>query len=166
MAKIIQKKKVYNPFEYDNESEFEKDVISHIKQIFGNKAVYLNIKRRIRQQRVITIPDGYLIDFSFDHNPKLYIVENELVIHDPYRHIGQQLLKFLVSYKGIGREIKTFLLKEISEDKNKTKTLNEYLQRSNYRNIDNFIEDIIFDRPIGIIVIIDEVTDDLSNVLN
>jgi len=166
MAKIVQKKKIYNLFEYDNESEFEKDVIKRSKDIFGNNALYLDIKRRIREQRIITIPDGYLIDFSFIHDPKLYIIENELVIHDPYRHIGQQLLKFLVSYKGSGREIKAFLLRKISRDKNKARILNAYLKKTQYRNIDDFMEDIIFNKPIGIIIIIDEITEDLSNVLN
>lgn len=166
MAKIVQRKKIYNLFEYDNESEFEKDIIEYSKDIFGNNALYLDVKRRISEQRVITIPDGYLIDFSFIHDPRLYIVENELVIHDPYKHIGQQLLKFLVSYKGAGREIKAFLLRKISEDRKKVKTLNEYLKKSGHRNIDDFIEDIIFNKPVGIIVMIDEITDDLSNVLN
>ncbi len=166
MAKIIQEQKIYESFEYDSESEFEKDIIRYAKHIFGSNAVYFDVKKRISKGSVITIPDGYLIDFSFAHDPKLYIIENELVIHDPYKHIGQQLLRFAVSYRSAGHEIKNFLLEKISEDGDKKKNLDRYLQQSKYRNIDDLLEDIIFNKPIGIIVIIDEITDDLSNVLS
>jgi len=166
MAKIIRGQSIYNPFEYDDEEEFEKDVIEHVEPIFGSGVVYFNVKKRIAKQNIITIPDGYLVDFSFQDNPRLYIIENELVIHDPYKHIGQQLLKFAVAYKNAGREIKSYLLEKISNNDNKKETLDNYLQNSKYRNIDALLEDIIFNKPIGVIVIIDEITDDLSNVLN
>jgi predicted RNA-binding protein associated with RNAse of E/G family len=82
-------------FEYAKEHDFEKDVIEHAKEIFRPKSVYIDIKKKIQNDNIITIPDGYLIDFSFENDPRLYIIENELVIRDPYRHTGQQLLSLM-----------------------------------------------------------------------
>lgn len=67
----------------------------------GEKSIYIDIKKRIGDS-ILSIPDGYLLDFSFADEPKLYIIENELVTHDPYKHIGQQILKFAISYKARG----------------------------------------------------------------
>ena len=103
MDKVSLKGKIFTYFEYAKENDFEKDVIEHANEIFGPKSVYIDIKKKIQNDNIITIPDGYLIDFSFENDPRLYIIENELVIHDPYRHIGQQLLKFAISYRASGK---------------------------------------------------------------
>ena len=102
---------------------------------------------------------------GFKQEPHLYIIENELVTHDPYRHIGQQLLKFAISYKASGRKIKTFLLENILRNDVKKRVVEEGLNTAGYRNIDAFLEDIIFEKPVAAIVIIDEITSDLENVL-
>ena len=89
-----------------------------------------------------------------------------MVLHDPYKHIGQQLLKFAISYKASGRKIKNFLLEKVLENKSYTNLINKAFSNANYRNIDNFFESIIFDKPVTAIVIIDEITSDLENVLS
>ena len=87
MDRLSYKGKVFTFYEYSKESDFEKDVIDHAKEIFGPKSVYIDIKKKIENDNILTIPDGYLLDFSFEADPRLYIIENELVIHDPYKHI-------------------------------------------------------------------------------
>lgn len=89
-----------------------------------------------------------------------------MVIHDPYKHIGQQLLKFAISYKASGRNIKKFLLDNIIKDKNKKKIVEQGFKKAEYRNIDAFLEDIIFEKPVSAIIIIDKITADIENVLN
>lgn len=165
MERIISNNKLFTLYEYSEENEFEQDVIEHTNEIFGLNSVYIDIKKRIGEDNILTIPDGYLIDFSFKQEPHLYIIENELVTHDPYRHIGQQLLKFAISYKASGRKIKTFLLENILRDDVKKRVVEEGLNTAGYRNIDAFLEDIIFEKPVAAIVIIDEITSDLENVL-
>lgn len=114
----------------------------------------------------MSIPDGYLLDFSFANEPRLYIIENELVIHDAYRHIGQQILKFAISYRASGRKIKKVLLDEIQKSKENIKLVEDFIKIANYRNIDNLLEEIIFDREVGCVVVIDHNTDELENVLS
>ncbi|MCK5767563.1 MAG: hypothetical protein KAH35_04225 [Candidatus Atribacteria bacterium] len=116
MNRLSYKGKIFTLYEYFKESDFEKDIIENSKEIFGPKSFYIDIKKRIKNGSIVTIPDGYLIDFSFETDPRIYIIENELVTHDPYRHIGQQLLKFAISYKTSGLRIKKILKENISED--------------------------------------------------
>ena len=166
MDQIAYNGRLFVPLEYAQEKEFEEQVICHALEIFGPRALYVDIKKRIGEDNILSIPDGYLIDASFPAQPRLYIIENELVTHDPYKHIGQQLLKFAISYKSSGRAIKAFLLEYILVDSAKKSFVEKAAAQAEYRNIDAFFEDIIFEKPIGAIVIIDEVTDDLENVLS
>ncbi|MGD1047232.1 MAG: hypothetical protein ABR899_00595 [Candidatus Krumholzibacteriaceae bacterium] len=165
MANIVYKGRVFTPFQYSQEADFERAVMQQAKDIFGAKTLYIDVKKRISEGEIVTIPDGYLLDFTFPSAPRLYIVENELVSHDPFKHIGQQLLKFAISYKGSGRKIKGFLLKEIMDRPDYRTFVEDNVKRTSYRNIDDMLEDIIFERPVAAVVIIDEITPDLENVL-
>lgn len=96
---------IFRQKEYHNEKDFEQAVIHNYKYIFGTDTVYIDIKKRIGD-RERSIPDGYLLDFSFPTDPRLYIIENELSVHDTYKHISSQLLRFADSYRTGGRDIK------------------------------------------------------------
>ena len=165
MERLLFNDKVYSYHEYKLEKEFEKDIILNSKQIFGSNSVYIDIKKRIGDN-IVTIPDAYLIDFSFKADPRLYIIENELSSHDPYKHIGSQILKFAISYKASGRKIKKFLYDNLTQNKDIQKTVQKGFKKANYRNIDAFLDSIIFDKPVSAIVIIDKSTSELENVLS
>ncbi len=165
MEKIIVGGKVYDYYDFKLEDKFESKVVEYAKEIFGADTVYFDIKRRISNEKIISIPDGYLIDFTFEKTPKLYIIENELANHDVYKHIGEQILRFAVSYKGCGHKLKEILLKEIEADNSKKDFIQTKLKNSDYRNIDDFLEDIIFKKEASCIVIIDKDSSDLQNVL-
>ena len=164
MEKLLFDNTLYNYYEYPSEKEFEKVIISQSANIFGSDSLYVDIKKRIGDS-IVTIPDGYLIDFSFQADPRLYIIENELAKHDPYKHIGSQILKFAISYKASGRHIKRFLLDYIIQNGFQQQIENK-LVHTKYRNIDDFMESLIFEKPIAAIVIIDRITEELDNVLS
>jgi predicted DNA binding CopG/RHH family protein len=166
MDRLSYKGKIFTLCEYSKESDFELDIIKHAKEIFGPKSLYIDIKKRIKKDSIITIPDGYLLDFSFETDPRLYIIENELVTHDPYKHIGEQLLKFAISYKASGLRIKKFLVNKICEDSKMKKEVESGFSKAGYGNIDAFLEDLIFEKEVSAIIIIDEITPDLENVVN
>ncbi|MCX6318492.1 MAG: hypothetical protein NTW29_14465 [Bacteroidetes bacterium] len=165
MEKILHSDFTYSYYEYPSEKEFEQVIVQQSRHIFGNQSIYIDIKKRIGDS-IITIPDGYLIDFSFEQEPRLYIIENELSSHDPYKHIGSQLLKFAISYKASGRKIKAFLLEHIMSDKSALEKAEKGLKAAGYRNIDDFLESIIFEKTVAAIVIIDQSTPELENVLS
>lgn len=165
MERLLQSNKTFNYYDYLTEKEFEQVIIENSKQIFGSQSVYIDIKKRIGDS-IITIPDGYLIDFSFEGDPRLYIIENELASHDPYKHIGSQILKFAISYKASGRKIKAFLLEHLMAEKSMIDLVEKGLKHAGYRNIDAFLESIIFEKPVAAIIIIDRTTEELENVLS
>jgi hypothetical protein len=165
METLLQNNVLYQYYEYPLEKEFEQVIVEQASHIFGAQSIYIDIKKKIGDS-IITIPDGYLIDFSFKADPKLYIIENEISSHDPYKHIGSQLLKFAISYKASGREIKAFLLDHLMKDADSLKQVETGLQRAGYRNIDAFLEDIIFNKKIASIVVIDQSTYELEEVLS
>jgi hypothetical protein len=47
----------------------------------------------------------------------LYILENEIVSHDPFKHIGNQMLRFVVSFDDAKVEIWDLLMNEIQANK-------------------------------------------------
>ena len=166
MDRLSYKGKVFICYEYSKENDFELDIIQYAKEIFGPKSLYIDIKKKIKNDNIIAIPDGYLLDFSFETDPRLYIIENELVSHDPYKHIGQQLLKFSISYKASGLKIKKFLVNKICEDPTVKKAVENGFSKAGYGNIDAFLEDLIFEKEVRAIIVIDKVTSDLVNVVN
>lgn len=166
MEKILVNNNIYSKYDFLKEKDLENKIVEYSKEIFGKDTVYLDIKKKISKGDVIAIPDGYLIDFTFENNPRLYIIENELISHDVYKHIGEQILKFGVSYKDSGHKLKKFFLEYIEANRDDNILINEKLKKSNYRNIDAFLEDIIFYKKVGCIVVIDEESQDLENVLS
>jgi len=164
MERLLLSDQTFLYHTYLKEEEFEKAIVAHAGEIFGSRSVYIDIKKRIGTD-IVTIPDGYLIDFSFASDPKLYIIENELSTHDPYKHIGSQLLKFAISYKASSRRIKQFLLEYLMQYPEKLEVVEAGLQAAAYRNIDAFLDSLIHDKPVSAIVIIDRSSPELENVL-
>lgn len=68
---------------YSKESDFEELVAKNAETIFGDKEIYIDVKRKINTTTLGgTIPDGFLIDLSDIENPGFYLVEVELQSHD------------------------------------------------------------------------------------
>ena len=164
MERIVIENDIFYLKEYQLEKDFEHDVVKNYRHIFGHNTIYINIKKKIGDS-IVTIPDGYLLDFTFTNNPRLYIIENELGIHDAYKHIGSQLLKFAVSYKASGRKIKQFILDYLTLPED-LRLLESKITEMGYRNIDALLESLIFEKPVSAIVIIDNSSSELENVLS
>jgi len=165
MERLLQNNKTYTYYDYPLESEFEKVIVENSDAIFGKNTIYVDIKKRIGKS-ILTIPDGYLIDYTFPSNPRLYIIENELSSHDPFKHIGSQLLKFAISYKDSGFEIKSFIKNHIAGDSLLKEKILNAIKLSEYKNIDELLEALIFHKPVASIVVIDKSTPELENVLS
>lgn len=154
---------LYRPLDYEKEADFEKVVISLSDAIFGPSTIYVDVKKRM-SGKIVSIPDGYLIDMTEADEPKLFIVENEIVRHDPFRHIGIQMLKFATSFEDVQTELKNFLMDEIARSPEQMKRLEEACSKSSKRNVDNYLDCAVYGTFRGL-VIIDEATDALHNVL-
>ena len=167
MHKIVDEKgKTYNLYSYGLESEFEEMVVANVDAIFGKDGIYFEIKKLIgKPKKGATIPDGYYLDLTFHTDPRLYLVEVELNSHDVYGHIGEQILRFGISSEMDKYKIKNLLLSAIQADSQKQAKLNEFFKRSSFNNSSELLDKVIFDNKPAAIVIIDEATDELYNVM-
>ncbi len=127
----------YEKISFNIESDFEKVVTDLSDQIFGPNTIYLNIKKKIKGNNIGVIPDGYLIDITIPDDAKLYIIENEIVSHDPFKHIGIQMLKFVTSFDDDQVKVRNLIMTEISSNPVSLKRLELGCSESGSRNIDN-----------------------------
>jgi hypothetical protein len=168
MYKIVDDlKNSYSLYQYASEAEYEKMVVAYADQIFGEKGIYFDIKKRIgKVKKGAAIPDGYYLDLMFHDNPTLYFVEVELSDHDVYGHIGEQVLRFAISSEIDKHNIKTILIEDINKDKEKQKKLEAFFKHSPYNNVNELLDKLIFDNEVSVIIVIDSATDELNRVLS
>ena len=167
MYKIIDEKgATYTLYAYENEAKFESMIVENAEAIFGKDGIYFDIKKMIgKPKKGATIPDGYYLDLTFHNDPRLYLVEVELQNHDVYGHIGEQILRFGISSDNDKYKIKNCLLDDIGMDSAKKSKLNEFFKNSKYDNINELLDKVIYDNKPAAIIIIDQATDELYNVL-
>ena len=161
---IFAKKVIYEKVSFSREEEFEKTVIDLADQIFGTRAIYLDVKKKLKGNNIGIIPDGFLLDLTIPDEPKLYIVENEIVNHDPFRHIGIQMLKFATSFDEGRIKLRNLIMKEITKSEIDLKRLEAGCNNSSSRNIDNYLDKAVYADFHGL-VIIDEAKNELFKVL-
>ncbi|MCI8609664.1 MAG: hypothetical protein HFE73_08485 [Firmicutes bacterium] len=156
----------YEQYVYVKESDFEKMIVSNADKIFGPTGIYFDIKRLIgTPKKGATIPDGYFLDLTFHNDPRLYLVEVELKSHDVYGHIGEQILRFGISTGTDKYKMKNSLLSEVNKDDEKKQKLAAYFSKSKYDNINELLDKVIFENKPAAIIVIDEATDELYNVM-
>jgi len=161
---IDHRQRTYNPIRLTSEAKFEEVVNQLSDQIFGQASIYIPVKRRVGRENLITIPDGYVIDMADPGAPKLYVVENEIVSHDPFRHIGIQMLKFVTSFDDIQLKVRNFIMEYITSHKRLLARLEESCERSDSRNIDDYLDRAVYGEFHGLVVI-DEAHEELHRVL-
>lgn len=155
--------KKYIQYIYNSETEFERDVVKNARCLFGDKTIYIDVKKRLKgKYNRDTVPDGYLFDYTFNDSPKLYFVENELIKHGVREHICPQLLQFSLNYKYNMMELKDLLISNIIE---MGTNLDEIARSYSYRNADDMFTSIIMRNDLNVIVPIDEITDELKEAI-
>lgn len=167
MYKIIDNDgNTYTRYQYEKESEFEKMIVANVDAILGKDGIYFDFKKLIgKPKKGATIPDGYYLDLTFHSDPRLYLVEVELHSHDVYGHIGEQILRFGISSDIDKYKIKNLLISAIDSDHDKQNKLKEYFLHSNFSNKNELLDKVIYDNKPAAIIIIDEATDELNNVM-
>ncbi len=97
---IIGNGKRYFQTDFANEEDFEGDIVSSSKMLFGKSTIYINAKKKLDSKSLGgTIPDGFFFDLSDPTDPQFYIVEVELSKHDFFKHIFPQITRFFAFYK-------------------------------------------------------------------
>ncbi|RJR15018.1 hypothetical protein C4579_03040 [Candidatus Microgenomates bacterium] len=166
MASILVNSISYREIPFENEAELERVTVERAQDIFGSNIVYIDYKRRLGSSNTISgIPDGFLIDFTNINKPQLFYVEYELESHDLYDHIGPQIMKFYASFDTDKRNLLRKLLEIIKNDDALKIKLNTKLTSTAFENMDSLLTHIIYDGKLGIVIVIDEQTEDLNALL-
>jgi len=157
----------YRPHPYESEAELEAAVVEVAAALFGDGRIYLDVKRRIGAAgKIQNIPDGYLLDLTSHKEPRLFVVENELALHAPLKHIAAQILEFSISFEKSPGKIKDILKRTLRLDKAAWKTCEAYARDNGLDNIDHLL-DAIMNRTgaFNALVIIDELEEELETAL-
>lgn len=97
---IIYNGKRFLESKYENEKQFEDEVVAQSKLFFGKNSIFINAKKKIDSKSLgATVPDGFFFDFSDPLDPQLYLVEIELAEHGFFKHIFPQITKFFAFFK-------------------------------------------------------------------
>lgn len=154
MSLLIADGQKYTSYSTNDESEFEKYVKKHYKDIFGEKSLFFEKKKLTSLAGISSIPDGFIVTF---HQSKWYIIEVELANHSPHKHIVPQINSFLAFIKNSNdrRQIVKAFLDFIRNDNVLEATIKDWLGKI---EIHEFLSDTVFTEP-EIIIIIDEITE-------
>lgn len=154
MAVIVDSSgRLYEQISFEREDAFEKCVVSLADRIFGQSTIYVDVKKRMHGNGIISIPDGYVLDLADPQEPRLFVVENEIVAHDPFKHIGIQMLRFATSFDGARTLVRNFIMEEISKSPESLKRLEAGCASSSFRNIDNYLDEAVHREFRGLVVI-------------
>ena len=93
------------------------------------------------------------------------MVENELAVHDPLRHIAVQILEFSLSFETTPQRVKEIIKNALQSDPNALLICQVYANENGFDNIDYLLETMIYKQSFNALVIIDEIPDDLETVL-
>ena len=160
---LLVDKEIYELYEYRREEELESRVSKLVEFVFGPKALYIDIRQRMASKaRKINVTDGVLLQLRKGKS-KLWVVEHELSSHDLYSHVQPQILGFIRSLRNPQtlREVQLALYEEIRADVTKEKVFREFL------GLDKdmfFFLDRVLHRKCGIVIVIDEITPQLTEI--
>lgn len=157
----------FHDWPFDKEADLEAAIAQVKTTLFGESRVYLEVKKLIGEKgKTQNIPDGYLLDFSSQHKPVLYLVEVELAKHDPLRHIAQQLLNFSLSFKSTPQKMKSVLRDTLQKSPEGLTVCEAYATKNGFSNIDYLLERMIYpDNAFNALLIIDILEEELENIV-
>lgn len=137
--------------------QFHPIIKEHSKEIFGQDSVYLDIGLRLKSETGLGAePDGFVV------NPvkkELYIVEAELSKHDPYKHINDQLTRFINSMDN--PRTKNAVVEVLYDEINDNKNLREYFEGKIDENLHRWLSKLLTQSP-KIVVVIEEKTEQVA----
>jgi hypothetical protein len=165
MSLLWTKDGTYRLAGYRDEADLE-GAINQVKtELFGEHRIYLDVKKKIGAKGGLrNIPDGYLVDLS-GQRPRLYVVENELATHEHLSHIAVQILQFSLSFEAEPRAVRNILFNALHEQPDALAKCEAYAASHNFRNLDHFLDALVFETPFAALVVIDEIPENLENVL-
>lgn len=162
---IIASGRRFDLSRYKNEKEFEDDIRSYSKVLFGKAKIYIDAKKKIESKTLgATVPDGFFFDFSDSTDPQFYIVEIELSGHGFFDHIFPQITKFFAFFKntGLRKSLVDKLFSIIDNDQQLKPEFKTYIGTA---EIHKFLSDIV-ESSQNILLIVDGAITELPEIMD
>jgi hypothetical protein len=164
---LWNKQEKYIEIPYDKESDLEEAVNEVKEALFGSTRIYLDDKKKIGLKGgTNNLPDGYLLDLTNKHDPKIFVVENDLASHQHLKHISVQILEFSLSFETSKVKVKNIIKEMLQKRPDEWKKCEAFAIKNGYENVDFLLESIIHKKDsFNALLIIDELGDELETVL-
>ncbi len=166
LTTIIDSNKRYRIYRYSDEKELDDHFATHVKEVFGDRVVYLPGKFLMKgdAKRPGSIPDGYMIDLQDPTSPSLYIVEVERSEHDLLSHMATQVLGFELNFRENKQRIYERLLEQINGDAETRRLSESALRDTAYRSAEALVHDLIFKKDHTVLIVIDHKDQSLADL--
>ena len=148
--------------EFDNEAELQRWVESNVNKFYGDIIYIPGFQITTRRNKGGT-PDGFYIDI---YNSSWGVIENELIKHGVWKHIAEQIIRFIVASQNplMKKRIRDKFFEYIY-DKKLTDKISSELEIPSEKLI-QFIENIIDMNTPEITIFIDEKNEDLEDMVD
>ncbi len=174
MSGLIAEDKLLTPYT-PLEAELEEAFIKNYRRVFDSTALYIPIKKLVGQS-LRKVTDGLMLDLDEKGRGRFWIVELELSTHDLESHVQAQVLGFLRALDdektlrklvGIAHEYIARVTGIDGEDEGWDITFFEGQQKKMYpRTLEPYQHlDAVFHQNSGVIIVIDEVTNELREIV-
>ena len=160
---ILLGNKLYRQKDFDNEKELSDTVYSISDFVYGKDSIYFHWEKRVRpSSRKYNVTDGLLLDLTAEPYG-FWIVEYELASHSISSHVQPQIINFMRALRNPQtlRDVQLDLYNEIRANPEKRKRLEEKVGGEDLF----FLLDQLLHRQPGVLVVIDELTAELEDVL-
>ncbi|MBS7622871.1 hypothetical protein KEJ39_04250 [Candidatus Bathyarchaeota archaeon] len=147
------------------ESDLEKAVVEHSKDVFGDRTLYFAIKQRVESTTKQRSTDGLLLDLSVPERPRFWLVEVELSTHDMMKDVGPQIKNFLSALKNEEtlRKVREVLYEEIRRERSRYELIQNVIGVK--EGIHYFLDKLLHDEEArGVLIVIDELVDELEEL--
>ena len=164
---LWNKEEKYVEAPYEKELELEEAVNEVKDALFGLTRIYLDDKKKIgKKGGTNNLPDGYLIDLTNNHEPKIFVVENDLASHQHLKHIAVQILEFSLSFETSKVKVKNIIKEMLQKRPAEWKKCEAFAKKNGYENVDYLLESTIHKKDsFNALLIIDELGEELETVL-
>ncbi|MFQ5951509.1 MAG: EVE domain-containing protein, partial [Candidatus Geothermarchaeales archaeon] len=160
--KLIAERATYQLARFSREEDLEEVVVKYAKEIFGDRTIYFDLKRKIQSKTDIAgIPDGYLLDLTDLSPTSFFLVENELESHDVFSHIVPQVMRFSRAFDHASkRKILRLLYDEIKSNEDLRL---EFEKLVGEKDLYKVLDEIIYS-DFGIVIVIDRSIPQLTDI--
>jgi hypothetical protein len=156
----------YRLWPFERELELETAIVDARADVFGEARIYLDVRTLLgASAKANTAPDGYLIDLSSRYLPALYLVEVELAIRDPLRHVALQLLDFDLAARSAPQRLRASLRQAVFKDPSALEACEAYASDNGFSGAPELLDDLIHPDALRALVIIDELAEDFGHSL-